>query len=341
METRENDITVTSRTSFREELSDHLRLECDLVSIVLIEKSEFQKVQIIETQPFGRTLLLDHHTQSAEADEFIYHECLVQIPMLAVGWSLGNPHHKAKRAFIGGGGELATARELLKHESLEEVVMVDLDQVVVDVSKQHLPEWNAGSTDDPRLKLEYTDAYAWLNRSDELTGTFDIIVMDICDPVEAGPGIILYTQEFYKHAKTKLRPGGVLVTQSGSAGTVTIKDCFTTIHNTLKTVFEHVVPYSGDVPSFGSNWGFNVAFDATGVEGSTLSPEDAALAGINFAKMPACDVDKRLGDRVPEANLRFYNGDAHRGCTGFGKHIYNELQRETRVITVTNPVFMH
>jgi thermospermine synthase len=130
---------------------------------------------------------------------------------------------------------------------LQKVVMVDLDKMVVDSSRQYLPEWNAGSVNDPRLKIHYNDAYAWMNRGDEFTGKFDIIIMDICDPIEAGPGIVLYTQEFYELAKLKLNPGGVLVTQSGPGGIIGHKECFTTIYNTLKQVFQHVLPYTTEV----------------------------------------------------------------------------------------------
>ena len=145
-------------------------IQTTLKSIGFNTNSEFQQVQIIETSAFGKTLILDGKTQSAQSDEFVYHECLVQPACAAVGWSLGDPEYKPKRAYIGGGGELATARELLKHASMEEVVMVDLDRIVVDVSREQLPEWNDGSTEDPRLKLFYTDARAWLDRDDEATG---------------------------------------------------------------------------------------------------------------------------------------------------------------------------
>ena len=242
-------------------------------------KSEFQRIQVIETAAFGKTLVLDYHTQSSARDEFAYHECLVHPPLLAVGWSLGGAADKpAKRAFIGGGGELATAREILKHESIEEVVMVDLDKVVVDVSREQLPTWGAGCFENPKLKVEYTDAHAWMCRDDEATGTFDLIVMDICDPIEAGPGICLYTKEFYEVAKTKLRPGGVFVTQGGPAGLLNHKECWTVIAATLSSVFEHVVPYCTEVPSFGSNWGYVMAFDSTGVPGAREDPAGAKAA---------------------------------------------------------------
>ena len=159
--------------------------------------------------------------------------------------------------------------------------------------------------------------------------------MDIADPIEAGPGICLYTQEFYQLVKRKLNPGGVFVTQSGPGGLLNHTECFTAIHNTLESEFEHVIPYIAgelgetrrrrrrrrrrrerggggrgggrgarrppihlltptDVPSFGCAWAWNMAFDATGVEGSSLSQEEAAAAAKSFKEMPEENADARL-----------------------------------------------
>jgi spermidine synthase len=103
-----------------------------------------------------------------------------------------------------------------------------------------------------RRQVHFTDAFAWWDRPDEETGLFDVIIMDIVDPTEAGPGIALYTQEFYQSVKRKLRPGGVFATQAGPAGLLNHRDCFTAIHATLATVFDHVLPYAAEVPSLGS-----------------------------------------------------------------------------------------
>mmetsp|Transcript_57541 Transcript_57541/g.130386 ORF Transcript_57541/g.130386 Transcript_57541/m.130386 type:complete len:364 (+) Transcript_57541:61-1152(+) len=332
---------------FREEITDTLRSETELLSITYNAQSQFQKVQVIETSAFGKTLVLDGKTQSAQIDEFIYHESLVQVPMLAVGFSLGDRADPgatgAKRAYIGGGGELATAREILKHPSIEEVVMVDLDEVVVETSRTQLPEWGQGCLDDPRLKVFYEDANAWLDRPDSATGTFDLIVMDICDPDEAGPGIVLYTKEFYELALTKLRPGGVLVTQSGPAGHLNCKIVFTTVHHTLKQVFKHVVPYSSEVPSFGSKWGFTLAFNAPPgpPAGSTSGTAVPSLSAEAFASLSSAEVDARLKARLknPDEQLKYYDGICHRGCFGLGKQIRKALAEEGRVISKTNPVF--
>jgi len=288
--------------------------ECALKRIMYEGKSAFQHVQVVELDPHGKTLVLDGKTQSAAADEHFYHETLVHAPMLL--------HPNPKRVFIGGGGEFATAREVLRHTSVEECVMVDIDEVVCDVCRKELPEWSAGAYEDPRLKCYYEDAYAFLEKCE---GSFDVIIMDIADPIEAGPGIKLYTQEFYTYAVTRLSKDGVLVTQSGPNDIHNYDECGTVIHNTLKTAFKHVFSYKTSIPSFGSAWGFNVAHnndDAHNVKDVTPEVTDALIA-------------KRI-----TGDLYFYDGESHRGNFNLAKHIRAALQAETRVMTIADPVFM-
>merc|ERR1719334_2764089 len=93
--------------------------------------------------------------------------------------------------------------------------------------------------------------------------------MDIADPIEAGPGIALYTRDFYEEtALTRLNPNGVFVTQSGPFGVLCYTECFTVINNTLHSAFDTVVPYGAEIPSFGTPWGFNIAYKS-----STSAPE--------------------------------------------------------------------
>jgi spermidine synthase len=204
-------------------------------------KSPFQTISIVETNPFGLTLLLDGKTQSSALDEVVYHECLVHPAMLL--------HPNPESVFIGGGGECATAREILRHKSVKECIMVDIDEEVVRVSLEKLPTWSDGCFEDPRLKVYYEDAYAYI---ENYKGKFDVIIMDIADPIEAGPGIKLYTKEFYQMAITRLNPGGMIVTQSGVGSILNHTECFTVIHQTMKSVFDNVVIYTADTPSFGT-----------------------------------------------------------------------------------------
>merc|ERR1712086_536722 len=143
--------------------------------------------------------------------------------------------------------------------------------------------------------------------------------MDICDPIEAGPGIALYEKEFYDFAITKLTPGGILVTQSGVGSILNTTECFTVIHQTLKRSFDNVVAYTADVPSFGFNWGYNLAFNnnaalADEAKGKGLTPPEF----VNDYSVK--DIDDKIAKRITLSNddseLRFMDGISYRGIMG-------------------------
>lgn len=311
------DIKKTAGFYFEEDIDDTYQIKTELKKIFFSGKSDFQSVSVIETAAFGRTLVMDDKTQSCEADEKVYHESLVHPAMLA--------HGSPKSVFIGGGGEFATAREVLRHTGVEKCIMVDIDQVACEMCLEHLPEWADGCHKDPRFEVHYDDAKGWIERYE---GKFDVIVMDICDPIEAGPGIALYFQEFYQYCvDEKLNPGGVLVTQSGCCSILNAHECFSTIHNTLKSVFTHVVPYNAPIPSFGCDWGFNLCFNDESQDIRNRTPEevDAALAAA-------------IGD---EKGMFFLDGVSLRGRICLPKPIRKMVADEKRVMTAATPVFMH
>merc|ERR1711934_599043 len=302
---------------FEEDIDDTYKIRTPLTKMLFKGKSDFQTVEVIETAAFKRTLVMDGKTQSTEVDEKVYHESLVHPAMLAHG----NP----KTVFIGGGGEFATAREVLRHKSVEKCIMVDIDQLACEMCLKHLPEWSDGCHEDPRFEVYYEDAKAYM---DNYEGKFDVIIMDICDPIEAGPGIALYYKEFYKNcAANKLNPGGVLVTQSGCCSILNSTECFTTINNTLKASFANVFPYSAPIPSFGCDWGFNLAFD-------TCANPDVA------AREPA-DVDAAIAAAIgDEKGMEFLDGVSYRGQMNLPKQIRTALANEDRVMCEATPVFM-
>jgi len=322
---------MTSAFWFTEDVTPELSTRAALTSISFDTKSEFQRVQVIETVPFGKTLVLDGKTQSALKDEYVYHESLVHPVMLA--------HPNPKSVYVGGGGEFATTREILRHTSVEKCVMVDIDKVVCDVCREQLPEWHDGCVDDPRLEVVYDDAKGWLERYE---GTFDIIIMDIADPIEAGPGIALYTEEFYKFAITKLNPGGMLVTQSGPGSHFNITECATVIHKTLRNTFDYTALYTSDIPSFGSNWAFNIAYN----KDSAIAAE-ATAAGRDpleaFLDKPRADIDAAIDARIKGGAdaLRFLDGAAWKGVFGITKRVRQEMAKEERHMTMADPIFMY
>ncbi|HJX69716.1 MAG TPA: fused MFS/spermidine synthase, partial [Dehalococcoidia bacterium] len=249
--------------------------------------------------------------QSSEADEFIYHEALVHPAMIT------HPH--PRRVFIAGGGEGAILREVLTHRSVEKVVMVDIDQEAVDICRRFLPFMHQGSFEDNRVELLHLDAREYLTNSKQ---QFDVIIIDLTDPLEGGSSYLLYTQQFYRLARERLAPDGILSLQAGSCS-LRESAAFMAIDNTISSVFPLVFPYQADVPSFGVLWGFSLA--SMQWEPLSLSVEE---------------VDKRVSTRVSRS-LRFYDGLTHRGMFCLPRYLRQEMRRGKSIITNENPLFVH
>lgn len=292
-----------------ENIEDGLRIQYKLDRILASTESKFQHVDLVDIEPFGRTLVIDGLLQSCRVDEFVYHECLVHPAMLL------HPTG-AKSVFIGGGGEGSTAREVLRHKSVERCVMVDIDGDVVKFCREHLEE-NAAAFEDKRLELVIDDAKAWIENDDS---KFDIIIMDLDDPLEGGPCYQLYTTEFYATLKSKLNPNGFLVTQSGQSGIKQHHLVFSPINRTLLDVFPKVVPYTQAVYSFMDEWGWNLAF----MDPST-TPEPSSLGRE--------EVDKRIADRI-NGELQFLDGASWPGIWALSKKHRATLAKETCIMSV-------
>ena len=272
-------------------------------------RTQFQSIEIIDCGGFGRCLVLDGKIQSSEGDEFIYHEALVHPPMIA--------HPLPESVFIAGGGEGATLREVLRHSSVKNVVMVDIDNEVIDICRRFLPSFHQGSFEDSRLELHYVDAKGYL---EECQARFDIIILDLPEPIEEGPACLLHTREFYQLVREKLAPDGILSLQAGysSWGNHQI---FTAIINTLKAVFSLVFPYEAHIPSYGGMWGF-------------------ALASQKLSLVSPTEVERRISSRI-KRDLRFYDGLSHQGMFLLSKNLRQAIVEEKRVITEQEPLFTY
>ena len=295
---------------YAESVSPDLAVLLRLQAVLYSGTTAYQKVEVLDSCVFGRSLVLDGKTQSTESDEFIYHETLVHPAMLY--------HPGPKSVFIGGGGEGGTLREALAHRSVESVTMIDLDQEVVELCRAHLPNHHQGSFDDPRLTLLHQDARAYLQSEGD---GFDVIILDLVDPLEEGTAYLLYTDEFYRMAKSRLNPGGVLVTQSGPAGLPNHQECFTTIYHTLSKVFAHATAAQVHIPAFQTLWGFTIASDS-----ALTQPTDDEL-------------DSAIARRINK-ELRHYDGETHRGMFALPKFLRQGMEDETRINRDNHPVFM-
>jgi len=280
-------------------------------TILFARQTKFQRMEILETKSYGRCLVLDGKMQSSQADEFIYHEALVHPAMLS--------HPEPKRVFVVGGGEGATVREILRHKSVEKVLMVDIDEEVVEQSKIYLPEWSQGAFDDPRVELRYMDARKYL---EETKDNWDVIIIDISEPVEEGPAYLLYTKEFYKIVQNRLGRNGLISLQAGSAAHTSLT-CFAAVYQTLKSVFPFVGGYQATIPSFGLPWGFTVA--ATRIDPRAIPPEE---------------IDRRIKERI-KGGTKYYNGEIHQGQFLFPKNVRNGLEQFDRIIEDNQPLFTY
>jgi spermidine synthase len=295
---------------FFDEINPHLLQLHAIEGTLYSGRTKFQSIEIMKSPSFGKVLVLDGKIQSSEVDEFIYHELLVHPPMLA--------HPRPEKVFIAGGGEGATLREILKHPSVKKAVMVDIDADVIKVCKKYLPEYHAGAFDDKRSKVYNTDARKWLAESKE---KFDVIIIDLTEPVEKGPAYLLYTKEFYQIVKDKLTENGVISVQSGCASYTELLNLKAVSH-TLKSVFPIVSIYQADIPSFGGPWGFCVA-----------------SMNLDVAAMTPAEVDKRLKARSIN-DLKFYDGLTHLAMFTLSKHM-RKATRGGRLITDDSPLYLY
>ncbi len=226
--------------------------------VLFSEQSEFQKVEIFETESkLGRVLTLDDLMMTTEGDEFHYHEMIAHIPMM---------HHKCpKSVLVIGGGDGGTVREVLKHKTVEKVVLCEIDGMVIDACKKYLPTISCG-LDDPRVEILVQDAIEYIK---DKKNEFDIVLIDSTDPM--GPGEGLFTEEFYTNVKNSLKEDGIVAAQSESP--VVNKEEIRKMYNLLKKVFPICSTYTSNIPTYpGGYWAW--AFCSENVEPLSYFAED-------------------------------------------------------------------
>lgn len=290
------------------------RISYEITRTLVEAKTAYQDMGIYDTVSNGRALFLDGKIQSAELDEFIYHEALVHPAMVC--------HPNPRRVLIAGGGEGATLREVLRCPTVTEAVMVDLDGEVVAAAREHLRAWSAGAYEDHRTRLLHSDARAFLEESTE---AFDTIIVDVTDPLAGGPSYRLFTREFYQAAYAKLSPGGTIAVQAESAD-VTVLEGHLALARTMAKVFPVARAFHTHVPSFAESWGFVVGCKPD-AEGAVVDPSELSV-GV---------VDAILAERGL-AGLRFYDGVTHRRLFSAPKYERDLARAGGPIITDDEPL---
>jgi spermidine synthase len=187
---------------FSETLHDGFRTSIQVRRVRFDNETAHQRLVIADSVAFGTLVMLDGVTQLTTSDEYVYHEMLSHVPILA--------HGAVGQVLVVGGGDGGMIEEIFKHGSIEHVTMAELDAGVIELARTHLPDLSRGAFDDPRLEIVIGDGKDFVATT---TGRYDLIIVDSTDPI--GPGEALFTGTFYADCQRILRPGGVLVTQNG------------------------------------------------------------------------------------------------------------------------------
>ncbi len=238
------------------------------------EKTEYQELAIIDTVECGKTLVLDGNIQVSEMDEFIYHEMIAHTAM--------NSHPQPEKVLIIGGGDGGTAREVLKHDTVQQVDLVEIDHRVVENSKIYLPSM-ACSFDDPRLNLHIEDGIQYVQDAREY---YDMVIIDSSDPI--GPAVQLYSREFYRNVYNRLNNDGMIAVQSESP--IFYQDIFVNVFENLSSVFDTVKVCLAPIMTYTAGpWSFTVG-------------------------SKKWDPERIAGDKRQINGLKYYNEHVHKGA---------------------------
>lgn len=258
------------------------------------EQSDFQRIDIFESQEFGKILTLDGYLMVTEKDEYIYHEMITHIPMAT------NPD--IRKVLVIGAGDGGTVRELTKYDCIEKIDMVEIDEMVVELCKKYIPQ-TACKLDDPRVNIHFQDGLRFVRSAG--AGEYDLIIVDSTDPFGVGEG--LFTKEFYGNCYKALSDDGILVNQHESTFYSSYANSMKRAHSRIKQFFPTALVYQAHIPTYPSgHWLFGFA-------SKKYDPRTDLKA----------DWWNSLGIKT-----RYYNTILHQGCFAIPNNVRDEL-RET------------
>ena len=267
--------------------------------------TRFQKLELVESDELGRTLILDGITQVAENSEFQYHEPMVHPALCA--------HPDPRRVLVIGGGDGGILREVLKYPGVEIVDLAELDDGVIAFSKKYLSSIHHNAFSDSRVRVNIVDGRKFV---EEHPKNFDAVIMDMTDPF--GPSKFLYTREFFGKVRKSLRtPHGVFSMHTESP--ITRPNTFACIQKTLRSVFNHVCPLYMYVQMYSVLWSITVSSEST-----------------DLGALTAAQVDKKL-KKHKISGLKVYTGAVHEASQVACPYISDIFNRNVRTITDKRP----
>lgn len=231
---------------FSEEHTKNVKLSIRIDRQLYSAQSEFQRIDIFDSQEFGRFLTLDGYMMMTEKDEFIYHEMIVH-PAMAV-------HPNVKNVLVIGAGDGGVVRELSRYAAIDTIDVVEIDEMVVEACKKYLPQ-TAKSFCDPRVQVHYQDGLKYIRRCEN---EYDLIIVDSTDPF--GPGEGLFTKEFYGNCYKALREDGIMVNQHESPFYEEDAIAMQRAHKRIVESFPISRVYQAHIPTYPSgHWLFGFA----------------------------------------------------------------------------------
>ena len=231
---------------FTENHTENVRLSIKVDKQLYTAKSEFQRIDIFDSEEFGRVLALDGYVMLTEKDEFMYHEMIVHVPMCV--------HPNPQNILVIGGGDGGTVRELVKYDSVKSVDLVEIDEDVVTACKKFLPQ-TAGKLDDPRVHTHFEDGLKFIRHHED---EYDLIIVDSTDPF--GPGEGLFTREFYGNCYRALKEDGIMVNQHESPFYANDAYAMQRAHKQIVNSFPVAKVYQAHIPTYPSgHWLFGFA----------------------------------------------------------------------------------
>ncbi len=276
---------------YTEQHTDHVRFSIRVKEQLYHAQSPFQQIDFFDSEEFGRFFALDGLMMLTEKDEFIYHDMIVHIPMAT------NPN--IRKVLVIGGGDGGTVRELCRYPGVEHIDLVEIDQMVVDASREYLP-FTACCLEDPRVKVYYEDGLKFIRSREE---EYDLIIVDSTDPF--GPGEGLFTKEFYGNCQRALTHDGILVNQHESPYYDHYANSMKRAHRRIKEFFPICRVYQAHIPTYPSgHWLFGFAsktFDPTSGQGLAAWEE--------------------LGIKT-----RYYNTKLHTACFVLPTYVQEQLE---------------
>lgn len=229
---------------FTEKQTDKHGITTKISHTLHCEQTEYQQLNIIETEQFGTMLLLDGMVMTTDVDEFVYSEMITHVAL--------NAHPNPRKVLVVGGGDGGTIREIVKHQSVERAILAEIDVRVIETAIEYFPEISSALTGNPRVKLEVGDGIKYIR---EHKNEFDVIIIDSTEPV--GPGEGLFAKDFYQDVYDALKADGIMVAQTESPWFN--QELITRVFRDINSLFPITRLYTASVPTYPSGlWSFTI-----------------------------------------------------------------------------------